>query len=281
MICVGCTTLFFQPNRDIYPFIYAQKLAVEDMHFTSHDGTHLRGWYLSSTENRRRFPEITHSTLPTRGLVLQFHGNAENMTSHYQNVAWMLFQGYDILTFDYRGYGQSEGTPDRVGIYEDTVAALHWGEAEATARHLPLIVYGQSLGGSLLMRALEDEKAPAVVKAAIIESAFYSYQQIAREKLKMTWVTWPFQWLAWILISDQFSPGSEKLLQRVSPLPVLLLYSDQDTIVPVHHGQQFLAQLKQPKELWVHSNPGHINSMWVEHGKYRKLLLEYLDKLSK
>lgn len=41
-------------------------------------------------------------------------------------VTWLPIEGYNVFTFDYRGYGQSEGTPDRKGIFQDSTAAIKY-----------------------------------------------------------------------------------------------------------------------------------------------------------
>ena len=60
------------------------------------------------------------------GTVVHFHGNAQNMSAHYTFVSWLPAHGFNLFVFDYRGYGQSEGTLSREGVYEDSVAAVEY-----------------------------------------------------------------------------------------------------------------------------------------------------------
>ena len=279
LVCTtGCTTLFLQPSKRIYPFVLAEKIPYDDFNFHSEDGTKLNGWYFHSEKVCAQFKDLCHWRKPARGVVVQFHGNAENMGSHFRSVIWLALEGYDIFTFDYRAYGRSEGSKNMRGVVEDTHAAINWILAKAPNANIYL--YGQSLGGSLMLRAMQDRPRDTAIKAIVVESSFYSYQGIAREKLAGVWLTWPLQWLAYVLISNRWSPGRPELA-KLSPTPVLLIYSTDDPVVPVQHGEKLFAGLAEPKYFWKHDNFGHINSMFVENKRYRTQLIEYFVRSAK
>ena len=61
-----------------------------------------------------------------KGLILQYHGNAENLTSHYLSLGWLAHEGFDVFIFDYRGYGRSSGEIDARGISWDSQAAFDY-----------------------------------------------------------------------------------------------------------------------------------------------------------
>jgi alpha-beta hydrolase superfamily lysophospholipase len=271
--------VFFQPSRDRYPFLEHDQLKAEEVTFQSDDGTKLAAWYLSASAAAKAHPDLVAKefkdrTERPRGLVVQWHGNAENMTSHYRFLAWITLQGYDLLTFDYRGYGASEGEKDVDGIYQDARAMIRHASALAKEKNLPLIFVGQSLGGSLLLRAL-SEVHPNNLKLLVIEAAFYGHRQIAREKLASLWFTWPLQWLPYLLISDRYKPGGPDL-QKLPPVPKILIYSYEDPVIPYHHGEQLFADMTEPKELWSVHVSGHVLGLFAENFKFRKMLLERL-----
>ena len=247
---------------------------IEKGSFASEDLTQLSYWYFSYLENKKNKNWHTAYNKP-RGLVIQFHGNAENMTSHYRNLVWFIKEGYDFVTFDYRGYGSSSGESDVEGICEDTKAALKWAFQRSQKENLPLIVYGQSLGGSLLLKALQDPDLGVKPSLVVVESAFYSYRQIAKEKLALHWLTWPLQPLTYLLIVDKYSPGGPGL-KNLPPAPVVLIYSKNDPIVPFHHGEQIFSDLVEPKYLWSYDEPGHTVGTWVQDGKFRKQLISLI-----
>jgi uncharacterized protein len=262
----GCTHLFFFPSRTLVVSPEQLGLEYEDVYFRSADGTRLHGWF---------FPARIQ---PVKGAFVQFHGNAENLSTHFRSLIWVIEHGYHLFTFDYRGYGRSEGQVSVEGAVDDVRAAI------ARARMLPmpeagtrLVLYGQSLGGTLLLYAagtMQDRNDMAVV---IADSSFSSYQAIAREKLADHWLTFILQPLAYVLISDCYAP--EHVLAEISPVPLLVIHGDKDQIVPVHYGQRTYDRAKAPKWFWRLEGVGHIQAMAPRYGQYRQALLDFLDQL--
>jgi uncharacterized protein len=264
-LCLSaCTRLFFQPSRVLIQNPQQMGISYQDVWFSSTDGTKLHGWF---------FPAQTR---PIKGTMVQVHGNAENISTHFASLAWVTTHGYHLWTFDYRGYGQSTGKVSMEGVHEDVRAAI--GEARMLSDAHgggPLILYGQSLGGALLLYTvgtLADRHAIAVV---IVDSAFSSYQTLAREKLAGSWVTFLLQPLVSILISDRYAP--EHVLGEISPLPLLVIHGERDGIVPWPHGRVIYEQAMAPKWFWKLPGIGHIQAMSAQRGEYRQALLEFLD----
>lgn len=100
VLCLGlaaCAGLLFYPDRHIRLTPERLGLDYEDVHLTAADGTKLHAWLLLAQGE-------------AHGFVLFLHGNAENISTHIHNVAWLPAEGYQILLLDYRGYGRSEGS---------------------------------------------------------------------------------------------------------------------------------------------------------------------------
>ena len=78
-------------------------LAYQDVYLPTPDGVRLHGWYLPAQGE-------------ARGTLLFLHGNAENISTHIASVYWLPAQHYNVLLIDYRGYGESTGTPTLPGL---------------------------------------------------------------------------------------------------------------------------------------------------------------------
>ena len=214
----GCNHLFYFPHSKIYLTPDKAQLKYRDVSIKVDQDVTLKAWHISPDEPR--VPKVA---------IMQFHGNAQNRSTHFLSVAWMAEQGIDVVTFDYRGYDGSTGTPSRSGLIDDGVAALKWFEREFPKTRKYVI--GQSLGGAVAI--------PAIVKSGIhldgliLESTFHSYRGIARLKLSSNWLTWPFQWLPWILLS-----GNENPIDAISELttPVLVFHDRYDPVVDYESG---------------------------------------------
>jgi uncharacterized protein len=211
-----------------------------------------------------------------RGSILICHGNVENLSTHVKLDLWLVDAGYNLFIFDYRGYGRSEGTPDVQGINRDAEAAL-----ETLLFTLPrtrqddIIVFGKSLGAAVAVYAVANSPFKNRVKALILDSPFASYRGIAREKIADSVIGWPFQYpLSW-LINDDFSPV--KFIQRIAPVPVIIIHGMHDDIVPWHHGLMLYNAAVPPKELWKITVPGHVKAQ--DDDRTRKKLLDYLNSL--
>ena len=54
-----------------------------------------------------------------KGVILYFHGNADNLHRWGKIAAEFTHFGYDILVMDYRGYGKSSGPRNEDFLYSD------------------------------------------------------------------------------------------------------------------------------------------------------------------
>ncbi|MBI3794417.1 MAG: alpha/beta hydrolase [Nitrospinae bacterium] len=267
----SCTHLFYQPGKEQYFDPGKMGMVYQDAWIESAGGRKLHAWL---------FPSVGET--PERGTIIQFHGNAENISSHFASLAWVTKRGYNFIAFDYSGYWNSDGEPGQKALNEDSLSALTYAykfnqtRSQETGNKLSLSAYGQSLGGAVLLRALADYPLRGELNAVVIESSFYSYQTIAREKLGLSWITWLFQPLAYVLVSDEYAP--EKVIGSLSGTRLLVIHGTDDKVVPIRHGRRIFELAKEPKTFWEVQGGRHIDSM-TRHGKeYRDKLIAYLDE---
>jgi alpha-beta hydrolase superfamily lysophospholipase len=193
---IGCTHIFLQPDKRLHVNPDQVGAQWKDVQFKSLDGTQLTGLWFPSKYNT------------PKGTVIQFHGNGENMTSHFLYVYWLALEGWNVLSFDYRGYGASHGNKSLKGSVQDGVAAIQY--AREKSRGLPLCIIAQSLGGTLAITSLHRDGGQDV-RAIILDSTFASFQRMAQDKLSHWWLTWALQWpLAHALISDHLAISRNK-----------------------------------------------------------------------
>jgi uncharacterized protein len=257
----GCTQAFFQPSSAIATTPGQYGLEYQRMEFKAEDGTGLFAWFLPA----RGAP---------RGTVLYLHGNGENISTHFANVAWMPAAGFSVMALDYRGYGGSEGTPSLKGIQLDIDAAMGALLARPDVDAERIFIFGQSLGGALAIYYGAHTNQRAHVRAIIADSPFSDYRLITQEKLASTPLTWAFQWLPLFTVDNDYSPQAS--VRALSPIPLLLIHGDHDGIVPVDHSQRLYERAADPKELWVLPGVGHIGSMRTK--PIRDRLAEFLRR---
>ncbi len=257
--CSGCSGVFLQPDRVLHGRPEQVGARWEEALFPSADGTQLMGMFLPARPG------------PGKGVVVQFHGNGENMTSHFVFVWWLTLEGWDVFAFDYRGYGASHGKKSLAGSVDDGVAALRWARAKAAGR--PLVVVGQSLGGALALASLEKDGGEGV-KGLILDSTFASYRVIAREKLGQLWLTWPLQYPLSFLIGDSLAP--ERLAARRKPVPLLMFHGEGDLVVPQHHGRRLFDAAAGPKEFVSVPGTGHTEAFGAQRAAQKDRIVSFL-----
>jgi fermentation-respiration switch protein FrsA (DUF1100 family) len=208
--------------------------------------------------------------------VLFLHGNAENVSTHFINVAWMPAEGFNVLALDYRGYGGSAGSPSLPGVQLDIDAALKalLGRPDVDPRRI--VLFGQSLGGALAIHYAARGAHRSALRAVISDSAFADYRMITSEKLAAFFLTWPFQWLPTLTVDNDYSPLAS--IAEVSPLPLVLIHGQADTIVPPYHAQRLYDSASLPKELWMVPAAGHIQS--VRDPALRRRLGDYVRRIA-
>jgi fermentation-respiration switch protein FrsA (DUF1100 family) len=253
----GCRDGYLQLDHERHIDPASFGAAYEPARFASADGTALSGLW---------FPA---ARLPAKGVVVQFHGNGENVTSHFVYVSWLALDGWDVLAFDYREFGDSEGGRSLKGSAADGVAALAYARAKAPG--LPLVVIGQSMGAGLALAAL-DRDGGAGLRAIVLDSAFPSYERLARRKFPLLWLMAP---LSPLLLPDSLSP--DKLIARRARVPLLMLHAPGDPVVPYAEGRRLYELAPAPKEFWDVPGRGHTEAFGLRETKFRPRLLKFLD----
>jgi len=268
LILSGCSSVFYHPTSYLYSDPRVDGYDVEVLNLLAHDMINLTAWHIRDKKSTAQ-----------KALIVQFHGNAENMSSHYRILSWLLNYGHELLVFDYRGYGPSQGKPSQTAISQDMKLMLDTVERIQREGHYnKLILIGQSLGGAILLDGLANKlKDPFNTLHAdlmIIDSSFLSYQDVAASKVQLSWITWWLTPLAYVLISDSNAPAN--IIDSTTFPPTLVIHGTNDIVIPQKFGKQLFAKLKTPfKTLWDIEGGNHIDCF--SRDNYRTKLLHYLE----
>jgi hypothetical protein len=193
--------------------------------------------------------------------VLFCHGNGGNISHRLDKAARLRRTGVSLLFFDYRGYGLSEGAPSEQGTYQDAEAAYQW-LLQRGAKGV--VFYGESLGCAV---ATEMARRHPEARGLILESPFTSTVAMAQlifPRLPVSWILrYRYDNLAKI-------PGLR--------MPLLILHSPQDEIVPFAMGKRLFAAAPEPKR-FVEMAGGH-NDGYIDFGeRYAAEVKRFLDSL--
>jgi fermentation-respiration switch protein FrsA (DUF1100 family) len=262
ILLLGCDHVFYHPSQEMVDSPEKYGVKYEEFSISTRDNETLKGWRLYSKR------KVSYGTF------VQFHGNAENMSTHFRSLAWVTDAGFDLVVFDYRGYGKSTGRPERSLLVDDGKLLLEW--VLKNSKTPDVILVGQSLGGTIVVPVLS--KAPSErVRLLVLDSTFESYRTITREKLSAFFLTWPFQYPLSYLVSDSLSPAD--YISTITT-PILFLHSKADPIVSYNRGYSLYKSSRSSIGFWDFETPSHTAGFHIPELNYREKLIELVCSLA-
>lgn len=256
----GCSSMLYYPTHHTYVSPDLLSSEPRDIYVPMADGTRLHGWQFT--------PEN-----PSRGTVIFFHGNAENLTSHFIALNWLLKHDYAYIIFDYPGYGQSTGEPTPETTVQSGIEVIKWVHMEL--QPTDLFIYGHSLGGTVALRSVIEVHKHIPINGIILDGAFSSYQKVVKKALANSWFTWPLQPLSYVMFSDEWAPQNFSALEG---LPKLIVHSKKDPVVDFSLGKELFDRLSAPKIFYPLENGSHGDSFSVNNGENQIMLLNFLNE---
>ena len=210
---------------------------VDEVWFESADGQLLHGWYCRASE-------------PIAS-ALYCHGNTGNITYFADTVPPMLEAQISIFIFDYRGFGQSSGTPTIKGVIEDTHAAAEEHD-RLRPGHLPSILFGYSLGGAIAAQAVRNHPFDGM----ILQSTFTNLPELTR-------YVYPNSPLHLIAGGEFDSLAAIQSLE----IPILVVHGTEDQTCPSWMGRKLYESCGGTRELCLIEGGQHKNVFTVDAEK--------------
>ena len=168
--------------------------------------------------------------------ILFSHGNAEDIAGASPFFEKLTDAGFNVLAYDYRGYGTSEGAPSEQNSYEDAEAAYDYLVNELKTPPEKIIVHGRSLGAAVSIDLASRKKCGALIAESAFVSAF---------RVLTRYTIFPF---------DKFQ--NLKKIKRVK-CPALFIHGRKDEVIPFWHGEMLYSESNEPKHsLWL-DEAGH------------------------
>lgn len=224
----------FRPRPADPAYARAAPAGAEDVFFDSAPGVKLHGWYWRARREQ-----------PAPVTILYAHGNAGNVQRFAPAAAHMASLGFDVLLYDYRGYGRSGGeSEDEATLFADGRAALDYlvrarGVAPDTVAH-----YGYSLGSAVSAELSVNHPCRAVVLVAPLASIS------AQVAAMYPWLPEPFH----ILTRSRLDTVGKIARARC---PVMVVHGDRDEIIGVEQGRAVFAAAREPKRLMIIPGASH------------------------
>lgn len=240
-------------------------LAYEPVTCRTSDGLRLKGWFVPASTPSRRTLLLCHGWGTNKGEILKFTHALAGM-------------GFNLLYFDFRACGESEGRMLSVGYLEsrDFDAAVSFMKA-----HRPDDQYGAfglSMGAMVAFCGLARHPG---FGAAVLESPFRSHDSSVRRYM---WVNYsvPYYpliplmlfWLRVKLGGDPEPVGPEAVAPKVA-VPVLAIFGTEDRMVPPEEFRSPLERMRASQEVWVVAGAGHARCGEVAGQEYTDRLARF------
>ena len=230
IVWLGQRRLMYFPHPNVPPPSAVGLADAEPVTFTTEDEVQLHGWFVPALQ------------LPARATMLVCNGNAGNRAYRAELAQAFRVHRVSVLLFDYRGYGDSAGSPTERGLALDARAARRYLLSRPDVDAARLVYFGESLGAAVAVE-LAAEHPPA---ALVLRSPFTSMTDVGSHHYSILPVR--------LLLRDRYA-AIDVIAQVRAPL--LVIAGDADGIVPLEQSRRVHDAARSPKAFVVIQGADH------------------------
>jgi len=237
-------------------------LEYEEISFKSADGVKLSGWLIPNNK--------------TKATIIVMHGYPADK-ANLLGIAEFLAKDFNVFLFDFRSFGESEGTYTTVGYLEknDLLGAIHYLEKEKNITKIGL--YGFSLGGAVALMTNHSN-----VKAIVTDSSYaklshmveHMYSPFFILKYPLAYLTKLYGMIFLGLNVDDISPVDN--IKNIK-VPILLIHAEKDSQIPVNEAH-LLHNANKKTELWIVTNADHGMTHSINPGEYEERVIKFFEE---
>lgn len=196
-----------------------------------------------------------------------------------------FFEDYNILMFDFRAQGQSEGKIITLGLteYHDVIAASNFIKSKFDKK-LPIIVLGVSMGAaaSLMAAFIKPDLCSALISdsvfkdlVAVVENSFTFYSGLPK---------FPFVFFIRFFAKNFYNCDVSKLkpiefIKNIH-IPIFFIHSSSDSIVPTEHTLSLYKSVEgNGSQLWITPPAFHADSSRHYPQEYKERIKKFLSSI--
>ncbi len=237
--------LIFQPDLLHPDYEYKFKFPFNEINFDCPSGNKLNALYFTAQKERK-------------GIIYYHHGNSQDLSLWGYEAEQLTLLGYDVLMYDYAGYGKSTGELTTDKIFSDSKFLLEW--LHENHPNIPITLYGRSLGTGVASQLASENHN---VVRLIVETPYYSMARMAQTFVAI----YPMGIILRIKIrSYQYFP-------KIT-CPIFLFHGDRDELIPVRQAKRLVKKNKNA-ELTIIKGGTHNDLPF--HKQFKEKLAEILN----
>ncbi|XP_041353376.1 lysophosphatidylserine lipase ABHD12-like [Gigantopelta aegis] len=227
-----------------------------NLYLTVDNGVQLGSWHILPKSLEHRIdpldPYVYEDLLAAGNKIMVYlHGNSGTRGGWHRVQMYKLLASLDfhVVTIDYRGFGDSSGSPSEDGVVSDAYFLYKWVRERSGSS--PVFLWGHSLGTAIttkLAKKLCHEGEPPL--GVVLEAPFNNIREAAENHP----FSFPYRllpWFSWIFIDTIKENGiffnSDENIEHVTP-PILILHAEDDAIVPLHLGKKLYHAAKESRQ---------------------------------
>ncbi|GEM_PF-1766928 len=245
----------FNPIKE---FALDEHLSFNRYFIDNTDTTKLELWHITE-EN----PEFN---------FIYLSGNGSNVRSAIPFFNELAKQAdVNIFTFNYSGYGLSEGTPTIERIVNDGELALNYFDNNLN-NNLPTLLLGYSMGGYVALNVIQK----GFIDQVIIMSTFTSLEELEDFLIKnaLPWIVRPFLKLD---VDEEIYKLNNKPLAEKVEKPVLVIHGKADDFVPPAMGKTLYELMPSKNKKFVPIDDADHRMVLKDQEKMKQVIREILE----
>lgn len=259
---MGCNTIpiaeddVFMPKPSVTPASFdVEGVRLNEFYFTVDDTVRLNAWHLTQPD--------------ARGTVLFFGGNGFYLVQSLGYIRSLTQHPVNVMMFDYRGYGRSEGAPSVSALKRDALAAYRQVHHRLGVPANRIVVHGHSLGTFLAMFVGTEQEVGGIV----LENPATDVNH---------WVNGLAPWYVRLFVSFEIDEDlrEESNLKRVRGMgatPLLTIGGGEDNVTTPDMARELHREAVTPdKNLVIVEDGGH-NRLY-EASSYRTAYRQFLER---
>ena len=232
-IIVLATLYNFQNNLLYFPqpvtqarveYIKSKGVSIENVSIPTNGKETLKGWIIKS-------PKSKHN------LLIYFGGNSEEVSDMVD--ATKNNEDWSMVLMNYRGYGESTGTPSEKNLFSDSLLIYDHFKG---ASYSKVIIMGRSLGSGVAIYLADNRR----VAGLILATPYDSVVNVAKLKFPMIPVS--------LLLHERFESNIRAPHIKV---PTLILMAAEDSLIPNNNTESLAAKFGGKVDLIKIPNVGH------------------------
>ncbi len=207
-------------------FLVYKRLALRAITIKAKDGIFLQGWHSKGQTLNKK----------SKKCLIYFGGNAQDTSTMLP-----VLEGFNVdelFTFNYRGYGLSEGSPSEKKLYSDALEIFDYVQAQHT--NSELIIIGHSLGSAIAGYVAKHRP----LSKLILLCPLHSISKIGKERF----------YVPTFAIKHRFELASTA---KNIHTETLVIIAQNDTIIPLTHSKTIFINLPKNKMIQTISDCNH------------------------